>query len=129
VAGIRTVLVTVSPLLAGIIEQAVSRHGTFDVVARFDSRDFAAQKLRETSPDLILVGLRPGEPDEVAHSLLILYPLAKVIALSTDGDRGYVHEMRPSRTVLVDLSLQALIKQLLTPTPVRKRYKSSRREA
>ena len=125
-AGIRTVVVTMSPLLAGIIEESMSPRLTLDVVARFAARDFSEQRLRDISPDLILVGLGPGEADGVARSLLALAPLAKVIALSSDARRGYVHEMRPRRAVLTDLSPQALVSELVGP--IWRRSRSSRRQ-
>src|SRR5215470_11776796 len=113
-----------SPLLAGIIEESVSLHVALDVVARFDTRNIAEQELRDRSPDLILVGLYPDEADEVARSFLMLMPLAKVIALSSNARHAYVHQMRPRRAALIDISPQALIRELLRPSFLRQRSRS-----
>jgi hypothetical protein len=109
-----------SRLLEDIIEKSVAGCLTLDVVARFDSREFLEETLRTISPDLILVGLRPGESDEVARSLLALAPLAKVIAMSSDARHGYVHEMRPHRTALIEISRQILIRTILRKRLIRR---------
>ena len=117
-----------SPLLTEIVEESVRLHAELDVVARFDTREFPEEKLRETSPDLILIGLHPGEADQVARHLLAIVPLAKVIAFSSNASRGYIHEMRPRRSEFVDISPEALIEELLRPNPMRKRSRPPSQE-
>jgi DNA-binding NarL/FixJ family response regulator len=114
VAGIRTVIVTMSPLLTDIIEQLLSGRVTLEVIGRFDVRTLLEEKLRVLAPDLILVGLRRGETDEIGRTLLSLVPVAKVIAFTNDARHGYVHEMRAHRAALIDISPQALIKAIHT---------------
>jgi hypothetical protein len=101
-----------TPLLTDIIEQLLTEHVALDVVARFDVRDLLEERLQVFAPDLIFVGLRPGEADEIGRGLLSLAPAAKVIAFSNDARHGYVHEMRPHRAALIDISPQALIEAI-----------------
>ena len=65
----------------------------------------------------MLVGLRASETDAVALSVLALLPAAKVIAFSGDARQAYVHEMRPHRAALIDVSPQALIDAIRGPSP------------
>jgi len=110
---IRTVVVTIPPLLGDIIKTSLAAHFTLDVVARLDSRAEIEQQLALFSPDLIIIGLLDGEADTIGRSLLAFVPLAKVIALSNDGRNAYVHEMRARRSVLTDVSLRTLIDAVL----------------
>jgi DNA-binding NarL/FixJ family response regulator len=109
VPNVRTVVVTMSPLLRDIIKALVTDVVTLDVVADFASRGEIAQDLALTRPDLILIGLEAGEKDEVGLNLLTQVPAAKVIAISNDGRDAYIHEMRPSHTVLSNVSPRDLV--------------------
>jgi DNA-binding NarL/FixJ family response regulator len=109
VPNARTVVVTLAPLLRDIIKALVTDLITLDVVADFGSRGEIAQDLALMRPDLILIGLEPGETDEVGLNLLTQVPAAKVIAISNDGRDAYIHEMRPSRTVLSSVSPKDLV--------------------
>lgn len=113
---IRTVVVTIPPLLGDIIKTSLADHFPLDVVARLDSRTEIEQQLPQFTPDLIIIGLHDGEADTIGGTLLAVVPLAKVIALSSDGRNAYVHEMRAHRSVLTDVSLRALIDAILGAT-------------
>jgi chemotaxis response regulator CheB len=113
VGSIRTVVVTMPPLLTEIIEHSLIGRIVLHVVARFDNRDFSKETLRGMRPDLVLIGLRPGESDTVGRSLLALVPAAKVIAFSSDARHGYIHEMRAHRAAIINISPQALIEAIL----------------
>jgi len=102
-----------APLLTDIIEHSLIGHIALHVVARFDNRDFSEETLRSVRPDLVLIGLRPGESDAVGRSLLALIPAAKVIAFSSDARHGYIHQMRAHRAVIINISPQTLIKGIL----------------
>jgi chemotaxis response regulator CheB len=106
------------PLLTDIIEHLLIGHLALRVVARFNNRDFSKESLRGVHPDLVLIGLHPGESDAIGRSLLTLIPAAKVIAFSSDARHGYVHEMRAHRAAIINISPQALIKGILGRRPV-----------
>ena len=110
---IRTVFVTIPPLLGDIIKTSLTDHFTLDVVARLDSRAEIEKQLPLVSPDLVIIGLLGGEDDTIGRTLLVVVPLAKVIVLSSDGRNAYVHEMRAHRSTLTDVSPPALIDAIL----------------
>jgi DNA-binding NarL/FixJ family response regulator len=119
---VRTVLVTLSPLLADIVKQLVGDQIGLDIVARFDRRALLSTKLPQIAPDLVLVGLRSHEADGVGRSVLEFLPTAKVISLSSDARQAYLHEMRPHRAIIVDVSARALIEAIRGPGS--RRFKS-----
>ena len=111
--GVRTALVTLSPLLSDIITQAVERDVKLDVVARVDDRDSLGERLRLVGPELVLIGLRAGESAAIAATALAAAPTAKVIALSADCSYAYMHEMRPYQATIVDITPAALAGAIL----------------
>jgi DNA-binding NarL/FixJ family response regulator len=113
VAGIRTVIVTMPQMLSDIVARLVEDRATLSVVARFESRFEIEARLPALAPDLILIGLRGGEADEIAATALALVPTARVIALSGDGRNAYVHEMRIRRAMLPDVSPGSLVDVIL----------------
>jgi DNA-binding NarL/FixJ family response regulator len=115
VVGIRTALVSLSPLLSDIITQAIKREIELDVVAQISGRGSLEQQLRLIDPDLILIGLRVGETDAIAATALAAAPAAKVIAFSADCRHAYLHEMRACQSTLINVTPAALAEAILGP--------------
>ena len=112
-AAIRTVTLTMSPILRDLITGLMAGRRDLDVVEEFDSRDGLEERLQAVTPDLILIGLRSNEADEISVPLVRLLPNAKVIAFSSDGHHAFVHRMHPQRTELLDVSAETLIDTIL----------------
>jgi DNA-binding NarL/FixJ family response regulator len=115
VAAIRTVMVTLSPIFGDLVAELNATRDRLNVVAELDTREELNKQLRSLAPDLVLVGLRRNEGDEIALSLLRSLPNARVIAFSSDKRHAIVHRMQPLRTILFDFSPQMLIDAILKP--------------
>jgi DNA-binding NarL/FixJ family response regulator len=119
--GIRTALITLSPLLSDIITQAIKPEIELDVVAEFHSGDLLKEQLRLIAPELVLIGLQAEETDAIAATALAAAPAAKVIAFSADCRHAYLYEMRPYQMMLIDVTPAALagaiLGQQLGPEP------------
>lgn len=111
--AVRTLLVTVSPLLAGLIVGVLEPHLRLDIIGSLDSRDGVAEQLRELAPALVIVGLIDSETDACALPMLNVLPAAEILVLATNGQHAWVHEMRPHRIALPDLSAATLVRALL----------------
>lgn len=107
--GIRTVTVTLPRILSDIIARLVEDRARLNIVARLRSRSEIKARFPALTPDLILIGLRVGESDDVATAALDLVPSARVVALSFDGRDAYVHEAHARRAALLDVSPTALV--------------------
>ena len=105
----RVAIVTIPPLFGDILRQILAGQAAIEIVAQIDRRSRLRQRLRAARPDFILVGLRRGETDAVALSILTALPNAKVVAFSTDFHRVWIHQMQPHRTEMHDFSLDAMI--------------------
>jgi DNA-binding NarL/FixJ family response regulator len=112
-AAIRTVMITMSPLFCDLVRELIARRADLDVVGELDTRDGLEEQLRAVAPDLIFIGLRRDEGDEIGLSIVRLLPNAKVIAFSSDMRNAFVHRMQPQRIALSDVSPQVLIETIL----------------
>lgn len=101
---LQCVFVSISPLLSTLVAEAISRRGELRLLAQFDERDGLAQRLEKLNPQMVVVGLGPGESDEIGAALLAHIPHAKILLISAGGEYAYVYEMRPHRGVLFDFS-------------------------
>ncbi len=111
--SIRTALITMSPMLGDIITRAVACNVVLDVVAWLDREDATADRLRMLAPELILIGLGADESDTMPLAILAVAPTAKVIAFTTDCRHAQLLEMRPQRTLLIDVTPAALVDAIL----------------
>jgi hypothetical protein len=114
VAVIRTVVITLPMMISDIVEQLVIDDVALDIAARFDNRELIEDKLRAVLPDLVLVGLSPGESEKIWLSLSALVPDAKFIVFSSDGRCAYVLAKGTSRTPLTDFSPDAIASVIRT---------------
>lgn len=112
-AAIRTVMVTMSPIFRDLIAELMASHVDVEVVGELDTRDGLEQRLQALGPDLVLIGLRRDEGDEIGLSLVRLLPNAKVIAFSSDARHAFVHRMQPQRTALLDVSPRMLLDTIM----------------
>lgn len=103
---VRTVMVTISPLLHDIIMQLVM---SLDLVAVLETRDGAAETLKSLTPELVVFGLLPGEGTSLAADLHAAWPQADFLALAHDLRSAWLHTQDGQRKVLADLSPESLV--------------------
>jgi chemotaxis response regulator CheB len=108
VVVIRTLVVTVSPLLADVLTAALQRRLALDVIDFLPTRERLVEQLQELAPDLVLLGLLDSETDASARPLLVALPTARFVVLAANGQQAWLYEMRPHRTALTNFSLPAL---------------------
>jgi DNA-binding NarL/FixJ family response regulator len=109
VTSIRTVTITMSPLLRDLVTELIAAHCNIDLVAEIDSRATIEQELQALAPELVLVGLGEGEGDEIGAELAGSVSKATVIAFSSDNRHAFVHQKNRPRRVLVDMSPRQLV--------------------
>ena len=113
--AIQAAIVTISPLLRDIIKAISGGDARITMVAEFATRDQLAENLRALRPDLVLIGLEPGESDRIAALVLTASPCSRVIAFSSDGRDAYLHELRPRRRAAPNVSAKAVIRMINAP--------------
>jgi DNA-binding NarL/FixJ family response regulator len=105
------VFVTIPPLLSEILAEVATKSVQLKVIAQIE-RDALTEQLPVLAPDIVLIGLRSGETDEIGSIVLQLVPGARVLVLSNDVHDAYLHEMRAHRTVLRNFSPAHLVAAL-----------------
>jgi len=83
VRRLRTVLVTVPPLLADLIRHVLTTRAALLVVAELTDVDSAYAQLGALSPDIVIIGPGGARPVDAARVRAML-PGARVLALSAD---------------------------------------------
>jgi DNA-binding NarL/FixJ family response regulator len=112
VVVVRTLVVTVSPLLAELVTSVLHPRLSVEVIGFLQTRDGLTEHLRATVPDLVLLGLVGTEADACARPLLAALPSGKFLVIAPNGQSAWLHEMRPHRTVLTELSVSTLTRAL-----------------
>lgn len=87
---IRTAVVTLAAVIRDLVRQLVVQDAELDVFLQLDDRGQLENRLRDAEPDLVLIGLRPGESEEITLSILAAVPDASVIAFASHGRSAFV---------------------------------------
>ena len=93
----------VSGVLRDIIDTTLAAQQDIEVVRSVSSGP---------PPDVVVIGLRESETPETAEDLFGHYPYARVLGIAGDGRRVYMHELRPHRVALGELSPEQLIEAI-----------------
>jgi hypothetical protein len=112
VAGIQTIIVGLSPLLADLIHRLAEEQIQLEIIAVLESRDSLMGRLQSLAPALILLGLRVGEDDATAASLANLMPGVRVLAFARDASHAFLHQAGKPARAFVDPSPRELISAL-----------------
>jgi hypothetical protein len=109
---LRTAIVSMTPMLRDIVTKLPAGRVRLDIVADLTTRDHLAERLKSLCPDMVLIELARGETDRIARAVLTAVPRSKVIAFSGGGRNLYIHEMRPHRRALFDVSAQTVTRAM-----------------
>ena len=107
-ARLRTLVVTLSPLLRELVTSVLPSQISFDVIEVLQSREGVAERLRDLAPDLVLIGLLEGETDAIALPLLAALPSIRILVLARNGEHAWLYRSYGRRAALPNLSVQAL---------------------
>jgi DNA-binding NarL/FixJ family response regulator len=112
VVTIRTAIIGMSPMLRDIVKQSVSYYATLEIVDELSACEPIEDRLCCAAPELVLVGHHPGGQEDIGPKLLKVIPTAKVIIFSSDISHAYLHQMRPYRVAILDISPEKLGKAI-----------------
>lgn len=115
--NMRTLAVTISPLLAGLIAEVLKPRLSLDLVGVVQNRATLADSLRKLTPDLVVFGLIGEETDAAALPFRAVLPSAVILVLSFNGHYAWLYERSGRRIVLSNLSVSALADALAACFP------------
>ena len=111
----RAVFVTMPPLLSDIVRELLSEKADLHVVDQIGDREMLTERLPKLQPDLVVIGLRNGEGDDIGRLVLQVVPNGKVLAISNNWRDAYLLEMRLHRSRLLDFSPENLLSAIVAP--------------
>jgi DNA-binding NarL/FixJ family response regulator len=110
---IRVLLAEMPRMLIDIIKDITASHEEIDVIGEVaDLNDLTRTAIR-TRADVIVVGDAVGGSQDDYHELLRRRPALKILAITADGRRGFLHELQPMVVPLGELSPRSLIDAIL----------------
>ncbi len=107
-AGLRALLVTVSPLLGELLLAVLLPHLNLGVIAILDTRE----GLGVWSPDLILLGLLGAETEAAAQAVLASVPTARILVVTANGEPAWLLESHRPPLALFNLSAQEMVQRV-----------------
>jgi hypothetical protein len=102
---IRVLLAGLPQLLHDIIASALGQEA--DIVLLDDGWDPSS---RSGQPDVLVIGVRPGEATARCTEVLASHPQLTVVAIEVDGRRAFLGERRPSISELGQIDPETLLR-------------------
>jgi len=94
-------------MLSDIVKAVIASQADFELVGEIGGTTGLARAAGKAAADVLIVGgaLRGS------HTLRILYgmPRLKIVTIEADGRQGFLHELRPSRTPVGEISPGILV--------------------
>lgn len=104
----RIMLLRMPTMLRQLLVRIVEQVPDIDIIAELPGHDLRSPEVLESTPDFVVVDSDQAPMEDVA-ALLLARCRTKVLGLSSDGRRAFLHELRPHRVSLGELSPTALI--------------------
>ncbi|NIE58656.1 MULTISPECIES: hypothetical protein [unclassified Burkholderia] len=105
---IRVLLAAMPALLADIVSQVVQSVPGTAIVGRLAEGEDLVAAVRRTRTDVVVVGENEEDAKQEYAPLMSGIPGIRVLTIASDGRTGQLYELRPKRTPLGELSVDAL---------------------
>jgi DNA-binding NarL/FixJ family response regulator len=97
-------------MLLTMIRDIIAADAHCDIVAEVSDARKLSRAVRTTAANLVILGAdSPAAAAEELQSLLTDHPRTRVMAIAADGQRAFIHELRPCITEIAELSPQTLL--------------------
>jgi chemotaxis response regulator CheB len=108
----RILLAGMSNMLSSIITAALEQSPEMIIAGVTSERDDLAGSIRLAQADAVVMQVAEPRVALRYRKLLFSFPTLKLIAIASDGKGGFVHELRPWSTQLMELSAATLLAAL-----------------
>jgi len=107
-------------MLVDIVKDIIAPHQDIDVVGELAGRDELLQAAMQTRANVIVLGNAAQADNDDYRELLYRLPHLKILAITADGRRGFLHELQPRVMPLGEVSSDSLIEAIRGETPSRR---------
>ncbi len=108
----RILLSGMSNMLASLITGALGQFPPMIIVGHAQEGDDLISEIRSTHADAVIMQSHDPSHADDFEPLLRVVPVLKVVAITSDGSSGFVHELRPYSLPLPELSAEPLLTAL-----------------
>jgi DNA-binding NarL/FixJ family response regulator len=119
--AIRILLARMPRMVCDILREVLDAQPDMRVVAELGNGQVLSERVAAERPDVVIVGLERDEPPAICGELLSDHPRVRIVAVEESGRRASLYELRPTCTVLHELSgdeLVASIRRAVQPMPL-----------
>ena len=109
VSDVRVIVGKVPRLLGEIVTTVLAKEQGISVIGEAESADELLDLCARAQPDLVVLGSIEIDAEEIGRQLLRRSPNAKVVALSENGRKTFVFELRPHKVEIGELSAKELV--------------------
>jgi hypothetical protein len=106
---IRILLAGMPRMLVDIVKDVIASHEDIDVAGEIEGHTGLLAAAMQTQADVVVLREAAGGASEIYHELLRGCPKLKILAITADGRRGFLHRLQPRVVALGELSSSSLI--------------------
>jgi DNA-binding NarL/FixJ family response regulator len=108
----RILLAGMSNMLTSIITAALEQSPDMTIAGVVSEGDDLAARVRAARADAVVMQMADPGDFERFRPLLLSFPTLKVIGITSDGKSGFLHELHPWSTQIVEVSAATLLTAL-----------------
>lgn len=96
-------------MLVDIVKSIIASHEDIKVIGELAGRDELLEAATRTQADVLVLGKTATGDNDDYCTLLYGRPQLKILAITADGRRGFLHELQPRVMSLGEVSPASLI--------------------
>jgi DNA-binding NarL/FixJ family response regulator len=104
-------------MLTDIVKDIIASHEDIDVISEIARQDELLHTAIRTRADVIVLGEAAASDRDDYRELLYRRPQLKILAITADGRRGFLHELQPRVMSLGEVSPASLIEAIRGQAP------------
>jgi DNA-binding NarL/FixJ family response regulator len=121
VRRIRILLAGMPRMLLDMLTDIVSVQPEMMVTGKMQETTDINSAVRKARADLVILRERAGRQRQNYSKLLRSRPHLRVLSITSDGHRFFLHELRPFRTALGEISPESLVQAIHSSAQLRAR--------
>jgi hypothetical protein len=114
---VRVLLAEMAPMLQEMLSRLLSVEPDLEPFAEDGDRRQVLRQVRRLQPDVLLLGSGDETLGDFEPSLFQAHPWLKILAIEPTGRQFFLHELRPHRSPLGEVSPQRLLDVIRTAMP------------
>ncbi|SED65529.1 hypothetical protein SAMN05519104_4017 [Rhizobiales bacterium GAS188] len=96
-------------MLVGIVKDVIASQEDIDVAGEVEGHAGLLEAAIRTQADVVVLREPAGSATEVYRELLYGRPRLKILAITADGRRGFLHDLQPRVVALGEMSSTSLV--------------------